>query len=211
MSASLTPKNTNNKNCELCDFMCVKESEWTRHLNTRKHQSRTNSNNLEQKNAQKHVCNTCSKEYSARNSLWYHAQNCKSDEKNEDKKVDELSNNNLVEWLMKENTEFKTLLMEMMRSNTDLVKSNTDLQKQMLEVTSKGAVNINSHNKTSAVFNMQVFLNEQCKDAMNLKEFVDSIRLTLAGRREGFDRRFIEYTDQEFKSDGQIQAPDSLQ
>jgi len=181
MSASLTPKNTNNKNCELCDFMCVKESEWTRHLNTRKHQSRTNSNNLEQKNAQKHVCNTCSKEYSARNSLWYHAQNCKSDEKSEDKKVDELSNNNLVEWLMKENTEFKTLLMEMMRSNTDLVKSNTDLQKQMLEVSSKGGLNmnINSHNKTSAVFNMQLFLNEQCKHAMNIKEFVDSIRLTL--------------------------------
>lgn len=193
MSIILTPKNAGDKNCELCDFVCVKESEWNRHLNTRKHKSRTISNNIEQKNAQKHVCKTCSKEYNARNSLWYHAQNCKTDEKSENKKVDEFSNNNnLVQDLLKENSEFKSLLISMMRSNTDLLKSNTDLQKQMLEVSMSNKVgvgvgvvtnlntntNINSHNKTT--FNMQLFLNEECKNAMNIKEFVDSIHLTLA-------------------------------
>ena len=78
--------------------------------------------------------------------------------------------------IKKENLEFKTIIM-------DLVKSNTELQKQMLEVckniqSTSTTTTINSNNKTT--FNMQVFLNETCKDAMNLKEFVDSIQLTLA-------------------------------
>jgi hypothetical protein len=77
----------------------------------------------------------------------------------------------MVELLIKENSDFKSLMLEMM-------KSNKDLHKQMLEVckNSNNTIthNNNSHNKT---FNMQFFLNEQCKDAMNIADFIDSFQL----------------------------------
>ncbi len=86
----------------------------------------------------------------------------------------------IVDVLLKENLDFKNIIL-------DLVKSNTDLQKQMLEVCKQSGGNTinnnnnsgstnNSHNKT---FNLQVFLNEKCKDAMNLMDFVDSMSLEL--------------------------------
>ena len=77
------------------------------------------------------------------------------------------------------------LVMDVMKSNTELHKQNQDMQKQFMEMfqqmqTTNNNINtntnINAHNKT---FNMQVFLNEHCKDAMNLKDFVDSIDLNL--------------------------------
>jgi hypothetical protein len=77
----------------------------------------------------------------------------------------------MVELLIKENSDFKSLMLEMM-------KSNKDLHKQMLELckNSNNTIthNNNSHNKT---FNMQFFLNEQCKDAMNIADFIDSFQL----------------------------------
>ena len=70
----------------------------------------------------------------------------------------------------------------------ELVKSNTDLQKQMMEVCKNGIntnntsiVNSNNHNKT---FNLQFFLNEQCKDAMNIMDFVDSMKLEFSDLEE---------------------------
>jgi hypothetical protein len=78
----------------------------------------------------------------------------------------------VIELLINENKDFKNIILE-------LVKNNGDLQKQMMDVCSKGSntmvnSNNNSHNKT---FNLQFFLNEQCKDAMNIMDFVDSMKL----------------------------------
>jgi len=81
----------------------------------------------------------------------------------------------MIELLINENKDFKNIILE-------LVKNNGDLQKQMMEVCSKGSnsmINSNnhSHNKT---FNLQFFLNEQCKDAMNIMDFVNSMTLELS-------------------------------
>jgi hypothetical protein len=76
-----------------------------------------------------------------------------------------------MEELIKENKDFKNVILELM-------KSNSDLQKQMLEVCKNSNSNINSHNHShNKTFNMQFFLNEQCKDAMNIMEFVDTFKL----------------------------------
>ena len=98
----------------------------------------------------------------------------------------------LMKYLITENSDFRHMILEVVKSNTDLQKQcmefqkqTQDLQKQVLDVCTKiqpftanhqNIHNQNSHNKT---FNMQVFLNEHCKDAMNLNEFVDSIDLNL--------------------------------
>jgi hypothetical protein len=71
---------------------------------------------------------------------------------------------NLIEYLIKENAEFKTLIMELVKKeNNTLTNINSN--------------NVNSNNKT---FNLQFFLNEQCKDALNIGEFVDSIKVQLS-------------------------------
>jgi hypothetical protein len=84
-----------------------------------------------------------------------------------------------------EQTDYKNLILE-------LVKSNQDLQKQMLEVCKNSGIQnntINSHNKT---FNLQVFLNEQCKDAMNLMDFVDTFKLQFADLEQVGEIGYIE-------------------
>jgi hypothetical protein len=90
------------------------------------------------------------------------------------------ASNNIIQLLIKENSEFKNIILEM-------VKSNNDLQKQMVDVCQKiqpGTINnnTNSHNNTTnnKIFNLQLFLNEECKDAMNMSEFINSIELKLS-------------------------------
>ena len=113
------------------------------------------------------MCKKCDKTYKGRNGLWYHEQKCGID-----------------------NNTSSTELKLMSGLMVELVKSNTDLQKQVLEIcknTTNNTTNsnnnnhnnnnTNSHNKT---FNLQFFLNEECKDAMNLSEFVNSIQLKLS-------------------------------
>ena len=168
-----TPKNAEKFICEKCNFVCCKESEWDRHVLTPKHKNRTILNTLEPKNAENNfTCQNCNKTYKARNSLWYHKQKCLQPE---NKILDASSNEVIV---------LTNLVLEM-------VKSNGELQKQVLEVSLLCEKNItnnnnnitnnnsnisNSHNKT---FNLQFFLNETCKDAMNIMDFVDSIKIQL--------------------------------
>ena len=163
-----TPKNTENFECKNCDFKCFKESEWNRHTMTSKHKNRTFLNDLVPKNAENnYTCQNCNKTYKARNSLWYHKQKCFSSE------------NIIIESSANEVSVLTNLMIE-------LVKSNEDLQKQMLEVCKNSSSNtninntINNNNSNNKTFNLQVFLNETCKDAMNIMDFVDSIKIQLS-------------------------------
>jgi len=170
MMTNLSPKNAEYFCCEKCDYKCCKKSEWERHLVTLKHKKNDND---DKKNAEIFSCENCGKNYKYRQGLHTHKKKC-SVEKEEDSE-------NMVSLFIKENADFKNLIMEILKNNTDLQKQNQDLQKQMLEVCKAGNTNSNntnnSHNKT---FNMQFFLNEQCKDAMNISEFMDSFQLQFA-------------------------------
>jgi hypothetical protein len=97
------------------------------------------------------MCSNCNKNYNTNSGLWKHKKGCNT---NEYKQKDDLIN-----YLIKENQEFKHLILEIVKKDT-IVTNNT-----------------NSHNKT---FNLQFFLNETCKDAMNIMDFVDSIKLQLS-------------------------------
>jgi hypothetical protein len=156
------PKNAEKYNCVLCDFVCSKMSEWNRHQITLKHQNvdkmLTNVDKKTPKNAEKinYMCE-CGKVYVHRQSLHVHKQKCKY---LEDKCLSD--KDGLIEYLMKENTELKTMVL--------------DVCKQMKPIQNIQNSNINSNNKT---FNLNVFLNEHCKDAMNITDFVDSLQLQL--------------------------------
>jgi hypothetical protein len=134
----------------------------------------------------KFACKICDKKYKARNSLWYHEQKCnthnslthendnKENNENKDNKNEVVIDKELVMMLIKQNCELQTQMKEQQNQNCEL-------QNKMLEVIKHGTTinntNTNSHNKT---FNLQFFLNETCKDAMNIMDFVDSIKLTLS-------------------------------
>ena len=152
-------KSTNFFSCDPCDYSTSKNADYAKHLLTSKHINRTNMNDLLPEITNKYICKTCDKKYKARNSLWYHEQKCmKKQEKNE----------NFVF-----NKEF---VMMIIKQNQEVLKQNAELQTNVLELMKKGTQNTNSHNKT---FNLQFFLNETCKDAMNIMDFVESIKPTL--------------------------------
>jgi hypothetical protein len=155
--------------CQQCDYKCCKKFNWDRHVLTSKHLKSTNINKIATKteqNEQKketYMCHTCDKQYKDRTGLWRHKKSCNfENEQNNDVKIDnELSDKNLIIMLMKKNDELQSMMMEVIKNGTNNTTNNTT----------------NSHNKA---FNLNFFLNETCKDAMNIMDFVDSIKLQLS-------------------------------
>jgi hypothetical protein len=138
----------------------------------------TNINNLATKVVDKaFTCEKCNKEYKHRQGLWKHKKQCF---KEDNKEVnDEPSDKQLIMLLLKQNS-------EIIKENSELRKEQTDIKELILEIVKNGTHNTtnnaitnntNSHNKA---FNLNFFLNETCKNAMNITDFVDSIKLQLS-------------------------------
>ena len=145
--------------CEKCDYICSKQYDFKKHISTLKHKMITNDYTKSPKVAKQFICK-CGKEYKHRQGLWKHKQTCKitDDESNNNSNVD------LINYLMKENTELKNMIID--------VCKNTNQQ-----TTHNNCNNTTISNKT---FNLQLFLNETCKNAMNIMDFVDSIQLQIS-------------------------------
>jgi len=174
--SSKSPKTPKIFICELCDYICYKQSEINKHNITNKHIANTIGD--KEISNKTFTCGFCNKVYNSRNGLWKHNKLCneKKEVLPENVVVQDSSNNDIIQVLLKENSDFKNMLMDMM-------KSNTDLQKQMMEVCQKiqPSTNINTDNSNNSKnFNLNVFLNEKCKDAMNLDDFANSIQLKLS-------------------------------
>ena len=164
---NFTQKNERIYECKYCDFKCSFQSDYSRHLATRKHSVSLNGNLKEIKKTS-FGCK-CGKEYKSMSGLWKHKNTCiqfKNDVIEENIKDDKSNKDNLIEYLIKENSEFKGLIMELIKkdNNSNNVSNNVSNN------------TINSNNNT---FNLQFFLNEQCKDALNIGEFIDSIKVQL--------------------------------
>ena len=164
MTTILVPKSSDNFVCESCDYVTCRKSQYCRHMSTAKHKTRhlaTISNELVPKSSLAYQCEKCNKTYCDKSGLWRHNQKCHIDIIN----TPEQSNNyvvdtDLVMLLIKENSELKNMMMEVLKTGTHNTNN----------------THTNSHNKT---FNLQFFLNETCKNAMNIMDFVDSLKLQL--------------------------------
>ena len=159
--------------CILCHFTSSKQSDWDRHVNTKKHVRSVSGSQmevLEVDNTPKFKC-ICGKQYSNSGGLWKHKQKCKNDEpiKQTDYGTDK---DKLIDYLIHEHTELKNLILEIVKKDS-VTNNNT----------------INSHNKS---FNLQFFLNETCKDAMNIMEFVESIQLQLSDLEKVGELGYVE-------------------
>jgi hypothetical protein len=174
--------------CKLCDYNTSRSSQYERHLLTTKHINSTKFNSLEQISSVEIKCNNCGKNYKDRSGLWKHKKICVKPENitldiniNSSEPTTDASHN-VIQLLIDENKEFKNENKEFKNMIMELVKSNNELQKQMIDVCLKiqpGNTNINSHNNNKT-FNLQLFLNEECKDALNMSEFINSIELKIS-------------------------------
>ena len=171
MFTQKSQKSLSNFICEKCDYITSKKTDFDKHLLTPKHKNHdkmfTNVDTIATNLAQKKFACDCGKEYKHRQSLYVHKKKCNTEEK--------INNNQLVEYLMKENSEFKNLILEALK-NGSIHNSNN-------------IINNNSNNKS---FNLQFFLNETCKDAMNITEFVNSIQLQLSDLEKVGELGYIE-------------------
>jgi hypothetical protein len=173
--------------CEKCEYRCCKSNEWTRHCSTRKHQ-------LKAEYLQKsplYKC-ACGKAYKHRQSLFTHKQKCNGNQT--DKEVVEDP----------EPIESKphppSVTNEMIMS---LIDQNKELQKQLVEL-SKQTTIINNNNTTNNTmnnqFNLNLFLKEECKDALNIADFIESLKITVQdleqtgrlGYTQGITRIFVQ-------------------
>lgn len=175
--ASEKPQFNNEKYiCIICDFKCSKTSDLNRHLLTTKHAKNVNASKNASENAEKITkqfkCN-CGKIYNHDSSYYRHKKKCIN-----------LSNDvdtELVMMLIKQTHEVMKQNSEFMKQTCEVMKENSELKNMMMEVIKTGTHNTtNSHNKINKTFNLNFFLNDICKDAMNLMEFVDSIKLEVS-------------------------------
>ena len=160
-----------NYECETCSIICHKLSDWNRHLLTKKHHVNiiggVSTNSL--------ICE-CGNSYKERTGLWKHRKKCvqyninKNMNTNEPLMIDTttipdlIQKDNLVEYLIKENAEFKTLIMELIKKDHNTINN----------------TNVNSNNNNNNSFNLNLFLYEKCKDAINISDFVDNIKMKLS-------------------------------
>uniref|UniRef100_A0A6C0AYQ2 C2H2-type domain-containing protein n=1 Tax=viral metagenome TaxID=1070528 RepID=A0A6C0AYQ2_9ZZZZ len=193
MSSEKAEKSSFKFFCKSCNFKCCNKQGYDRHILTSKHKILTNTSEKVTKSV--FLCQ-CGKEYKHRQSLYNHKKKCHYIE---DKNIIIKSDNNEEN----DQLDYKSMFIKMIKENEDirntLVSENKKLRSQISELIPKVGNNNNIINNKQR-FNINIFLNEECKDALTMNEFIDKIKVTLdnlmitknKGLTEGVSNIFIE-------------------
>jgi len=187
-------KNSEEKNdvfhCKLCDYKCFMLQHWKQHILTKKHKKRifNNIDNSVNDDIQNFECG-CGKIYKDRSGLWKHKKKCNG------------TNQHTIPYIDKHTQLTPELVLKLIEQNKELQQTLIDQNKTIIELAQKAGnyttnTNCGNNNKT---FNLQVFLNETCKDAINMTDFVNQIQISLSeleetgkiGYAEGISKVFI--------------------
>ena len=171
MANAKDEKNAGFYRCDFCDFECSKHSNYQKHILTPKHQKRLCSKQMDTDGNEKmplgkYICH-CEMSYTSRSGLWKHKKKCSFPKKmpkmpeNADK--DEITDKELILQLLKQNQEFKAQIMELVKKDNICTTNN-----------------INNTINNNQNFNLNFFLNEQCKDALDIMDFIGSLNLQLS-------------------------------
>jgi hypothetical protein len=179
--------------CDECNYNCDKKTNYQRHMTSSKHYKKINelTNN-------KNKCNNCDKDFSTISGLWKHRKNCNQINEpmitcDAPSTLDGFKPTNgsndipfeMVMEVIKQSKEVQNVLIEqnkelqskLLEKENQLLEQNKDLQNKIIELASKTNTKmINSNNNNT--FNLNLFLNEKCKDAMNIVDFINSLQLT---------------------------------
>ncbi len=188
--------------CEKCNYSTERKSQYERHLLTAKHKRSYNTyesvTEKVPKGSKPFSC-ICGMNFNHRQNLYAHRKICKKIEKNNDtSETINADENNLKENDEKKEIKFEGVsnetINEILKQNHEIVdmlveerKRNDELQNQLIEVSKEiKTVNNNNtiNNNVNNTFNLQVFLNEQCKDALNITDFINSLQLSITDLQE---------------------------
>ena len=181
IGSNFVPENPPKYVCENCDLYTNSLKDFNKHLKTNKHNKHCLEVLSELDNKTCFLC-ICNKKYKTHSGLWKHKKKCnikipkKSPKKIPNESSDDI--NKLTELVM------------------DVVKQNKELTKQIIELSSKPTT---TNNTTNNSFNLQFFLNETCKDALNITDFINQLQVGTKdleetgrlGYAEGISKIFI--------------------
>ena len=187
------PKNPRKFSCINCDYYTDSKKDFEKHLSTQKHKNRINNDEKVTNNNTRNIkipenpkyCCECGKEYKYRQGLFQHKKKCNYEEKCEEiveKKPDkELELKDMFLTVVNENKELRSMMVEQQKSMVEQQKTIMEQSKQMTEIIPKlgnSTTNNNTINNNQR-FSINVFLNEKCKDAINMSDFIKSIEVSL--------------------------------
>ena len=184
------PKSSENFYCETCDYSTSRSSQFHRHLLTAKHQNGKNGNDLVPKVPEK-ICN-CGKSYAHQSALSRHKKKCAESDPVQDiqniKEVPDISQNYILQ-ILKE-------VVIAQKQNSELQQTILEQQSKIIELTNKPTTIQNTNYNNNKHITINMFLNEQCKDAITFQEFLnkikpsmeDVLRLTETGDKDGISK-----------------------
>ena len=146
--------------CSYCDYSTDNKKDWKKHLNTKKHNER---------DEKKYECSTCSRVFNNYKTCWAHKQKCSS----------KANDQNVIDKLISENQELRSFFVQEIRNIiSEHKKETTEIVNKVLENSKTTVINQTNNQNNNQKFNINVFLNETCKDAMNLSDFIKSIEVS---------------------------------
>ena len=176
-----SPKISKIFQCEICDYKCFKQSEYNKHVLTNKHKILQNpTSNPTSKISNKTYNCDCGKIYKHSSTLYAHKKKCYKYKNTYDDEINTIIGDETDKIMDFDKIDKDQLILMLIKQNSELIKDTSEFKNMMMEVIKNGThntIHTNSHNKT---FNLQLFLNETCKDAMNIMDFVDSIKIQLS-------------------------------
>lgn len=198
LSNEKIPKNPQKYSCNFCNYSCCNKKDYEKHLLTRKHKNNENSNEnpiisnvFVPKIPKAFTCDGCHKSYKDNSGLWRHKKKCDGSHEKDLEKTEPKEND---------------IISKLIQQNIDLVSQNQEFKQMMIEqnktiveLANKTTIVNNNNTTNNNKFNLNIFLNEKCKDALNITDFVDSLQLQLEdleetgrlGYAQGISRIFI--------------------
>ena len=188
MTNEKSPKIPKNYTCLICDYNTFNKKDYIKHLTTQKHKNNENTNDTNDKSQKiptAFQC-ACGKVYKHKPSLYNHKKKCnyiESEIKVIKEEAGNMSTENIEDRILKDesNVDYKKLLLSLVNDNKDMKNIIFEQQKQIGELLPKigHTINNTTNNMTKNKFNINVFLNEHCKDAISIEKFIDSIQISL--------------------------------
>lgn len=208
MATEKSPKNPRPIfSCETCDYHTANKKDFAKHEATRKHLCNISQEKIPAKNVAAFTCSNCKKIYQHRSSYWKHVQQCANysvvvevDQKT--KMLETIFTPDMITNLISQNKELQNLLVEQnalfMERTSTIIDQNTKLveqNKQLMELPPKPSTVVTNNNQ----FNLNIFLNEHCKNAINMADFLNSLKVTVKdlentgqlGYVDGISRIFV--------------------
>ena len=200
--------------CDKCDYVCYNKTNFHKHLSTRKHFETNETNEKLLKVAKTYMCQNCNNEYKHRSSLCKHVKTCQQ-KPPQVQSSDNPDYMTIINQLLSQNNELKNFIIEQASEHK---KDTLEIVNKVIENVKPSTTNntINGNVNNNQKFNISMYLNEQCKNAINFSDFIKNITVSREdlennaqlGFVDGFSKILIENLKQLSKTERPIHCTD---